>query len=138
MPVPPPDPAELNRVAQRYGLGLSDDDIASFSPMVHGLLASWDAVEELYAASAPAMPERTWTRPDPADNPYNAWYVTCTVTGSLSQFNHARVATGSVRVLRGDFIEQDLHDPFLSQFSKRHASGMHRILLGLRDQPFRK
>ena len=45
----PPDPAELNRVAQHYGLGLSDDDISSFSPMVHGLLASWDAVEELYA-----------------------------------------------------------------------------------------
>src|SRR3954454_8637688 len=28
------------------------------------------------------MPERTWMRPEPADNPYNAWYVTCTVTGS--------------------------------------------------------
>ena len=82
MPVQPPDPVQLNRVAQRYGLGLSDEDISSFSPMVHGLLASWDAVEELYAASAPATPERTWTRPDPADNPYNAWYVTCTVTGS--------------------------------------------------------
>jgi amidase len=82
MPVQPPDPAELNRVAQRYGLGLSDEDISSFSPMVHGLLASWDAVEELYAASVPATPERTWTRPEPADNPYNAWYVTCTVTGS--------------------------------------------------------
>ena len=82
MPVQPPDPTELNRVAQRYGLGLSEEDISSFSPMVHGLLASWDAVEELYAASAPAMPERTWTRPEPADNPYNAWYVTCTVTGS--------------------------------------------------------
>src|SRR4051812_30533003 len=82
MPVQPPDPTELKRVAQRYGLGLSDEDIVSFSPIVHGLLASWDAVEELYAASAPAMPERTWTRPEPADNPYNAWYVTCTVTGS--------------------------------------------------------
>ena len=82
MPVQSPDPAELNRVAQRYGLGLSEEDISSFSPMVQGLLASWDAVGELYAASAPATPERTWMRPEPADNPYNAWYVTCTVTGS--------------------------------------------------------
>jgi amidase len=82
MPVQPPDPAELDRVARHYGLGLSEEDISSFSPMVHGLLASWDAVEELYAASAPAPPERTWVRPEPADNPYNAWYVTCTVAGS--------------------------------------------------------
>jgi hypothetical protein len=40
MPVQSPDPAELNRVAQRYGLGLSEEDISSFSPMVQGLLAS--------------------------------------------------------------------------------------------------
>jgi amidase len=80
MPVNPPDPDALNAVAQRYGLGLSAADIESFSPMVHGLLMSWDAVEELYNASAPAMPERAWTRPDDADNPYNAWYVTTSIT----------------------------------------------------------
>lgn len=82
MPVRPPDPATLHAVAARYGLGLDDADIASFTPFVHGILASWDAVEELYAASAPTMPERAWTRPEPADNPFNAWYVTCEVTGS--------------------------------------------------------
>src|SRR4051794_37540281 len=82
MPVTPPDPAALKNVAQRYGLGLSDSDLEQFSPMVNGLLASWDAVEELYNASAPAMPERAWSRPDEAANPFNAWYVTCEVTGS--------------------------------------------------------
>lgn len=82
MPVRPPDPAALKAVAEQYGMGLDDADIASFSPMAHGLLASWDVVEELYEASAPAMPTRTWTRPEPADNPYNAWYVTCEITGN--------------------------------------------------------
>lgn len=82
MPVQPPDPAALDSVARRYGLGLSAADIESFSPMVHGLLASWDVVEELYAASAPAAPQRPWTRPEDADNPFNAWYVTCNITGS--------------------------------------------------------
>jgi amidase len=82
MPVQRPDSGELSAVAERYGLGLTDADLASFGPMVHGLLASWDAVEELYTASAPAMPERSWRRPDPGDNPYNAWYVTCEVTGA--------------------------------------------------------
>ena len=82
MPLRPPDPDDLAKAAQQYGLGLDEADVASFSPMVHGLLASWDAVEELYAASAPAMPERAWTRPEAADNPFNAWYVTTSITGS--------------------------------------------------------
>ena len=30
----------------------------------------------------PTMPERAWSRPDPADNPFNAWYVTTSITGS--------------------------------------------------------
>lgn len=82
MPVEPPDAAALSGVAAHYGLGLSGSDIESFSPMVTGLLASWDAVEELYATSAPVVPERSWTRPEPANNPYNAWYVTTSITGS--------------------------------------------------------
>ena len=82
MPVDPPDDATLRSIAQRYGLGLTDADLASFRPFVEGLLASWGAVEELYAASRPAMPERSWSRPDPADNPFNAWYVTTSITGS--------------------------------------------------------
>ena len=28
------------------------------------------------------MPERAWSRPEPADNPFNAWYVTTSITGS--------------------------------------------------------
>ncbi|WP_214366679.1 amidase [Pseudonocardia sp. H11422] len=80
MPVQPPDPAAIAKVAEGYGLGLSEDDIKSFSPMVHGLLASWDAVEELYAQTAPKAPERAWTRPSEVDNPFNAWYVTCSVS----------------------------------------------------------
>ncbi|HYH30306.1 MAG TPA: amidase [Pseudonocardia sp.] len=80
MPLDPPDPAAIRAVAQRYGLGLSEADIASFDPFVQGLLASWDTVEELYTASAPAAPERAWHRPEDADNPYGAWYVTTEIT----------------------------------------------------------
>ncbi|MBA3906949.1 MAG: amidase [Pseudonocardiales bacterium] len=82
MPIDRPDAGVLRGVAEHYGLGLEDSDLASFSPVVDGLLASWDAVEELYAASAPTMPERAWTRPEPDDNPFNAWYVTTSITGS--------------------------------------------------------
>jgi amidase len=84
MPIDLPDRAALDAVARRYGLDLTDADLASFQPFVDGLLASWQAVEALYEASAPAMPQRAWTRPGDADNPFNAWYVTCEVTGAGS------------------------------------------------------
>jgi amidase len=74
-----PDRAALEAVVQRYGFSLDDDDLTAFSPMVDGLLDSWKVVEELYAQSAPQAPERTWSRLDEADNPWNAWYVTCAV-----------------------------------------------------------
>jgi amidase len=80
MPVQPPELPAIMKVAEGYGLGLSDADVASFAPMVHGVLASWDAVEELHARTAPTAPDRAWARPEDADNPLNAWYVTCNVT----------------------------------------------------------
>src|SRR5690606_23615831 len=80
MPPDPPDRAALAAAAERYGLGLSEADLDSFSPFVHGLLASWEVVEQLYPESAPAAPERAWQRPDDADNPYGAWYVTTEIT----------------------------------------------------------
>ncbi|GAA4849037.1 amidase [Pseudonocardia benzenivorans] len=82
MAVPPPDQKALAAAAARYGLSLSPADLDSFQPFVHGLLASWDTVEELYSATAPAVPQRSWQRPDDADNPFNAWYVTTEIRGA--------------------------------------------------------
>ncbi|MGH3183830.1 MAG: hypothetical protein ACRDOE_18285, partial [Streptosporangiaceae bacterium] len=81
MPVDPPDQAALDRVSRYYGLALSKADVTSFEPAVGGLLSSWDAVERLYTDNAPSAPKRTWERPDDADNPLGAWYVTTSITG---------------------------------------------------------
>jgi amidase len=79
----PPDDSELAAVADRYGLELSDDDRASFGAFVTGLLSSWSAVEELYARTAPApRSDRPWRRPEEADNPLGAWYVTTEIRES--------------------------------------------------------
>jgi amidase len=82
MSLQPPDPSVITFVAESYGLGLSEADVASFAPFVQGVLQSWDAVEELHNQVQPEVPRRAWTRPEPADNSLGAWYVTCTVTGS--------------------------------------------------------
>jgi len=80
----PPGPEQLADAADHYGLGLTDSDLQEFGPFVEGLLGSWSAVEELYADSKPDTPSRSWERPDLADNPLNAWYVTSSITESDS------------------------------------------------------
>jgi amidase len=76
MAVRPPSKDELAAIARGYGMHLSEADLGSFEPLVGGLLASYDAVEELYEQSAPEPPAgRTWKRPEPAENPLGAWYV---------------------------------------------------------------
>jgi hypothetical protein len=56
MAVRPPGKDELAVIARGYGMHLSDQDLGSFGPMVAGLLSSYDAVEELYAQTAPQPP----------------------------------------------------------------------------------
>jgi predicted transcriptional regulator len=51
MPVQPPDPSVITRVAESYGFGLSEGDVACFAPLVRGVPRSWDAVEELHNRS---------------------------------------------------------------------------------------
>ena len=81
MPVRPPDENQTGAVADRYRLGLSAADRASFGPLVSGLLSSWDAVEELYGRTAPKpRDDRKWHRPLDAENPLGAWYVRTEIT----------------------------------------------------------
>src|SRR2546430_7398050 len=76
MAVRPPGKDDLAAIARGYGMHLSDQDLGSFEPLVAGLLSSYDAVEELYAQTAPQPPAgRTWKQPDPGENPLGAWYV---------------------------------------------------------------
>lgn len=83
MPLPDPDRAALKAVAEHYGLGLSEGEVDEYAPVVQGLLGSWNAVEELYRVEAAATaPQREWSRPERGENPYNAWYVTTSITES--------------------------------------------------------
>ena len=69
MSVDPPESASLRSVAERYGLGLADADLAAFSPMVDGLLASWTPSRSSTPHPPAAAPERSWHRPDARRQP---------------------------------------------------------------------
>jgi len=76
MVVDPPTSDQLISLAEGYGLGLSTADVEEFSPFVSGLLTSWDAVEQLYAKTAPKpRSDRAWSWPAEGENPLGAWYV---------------------------------------------------------------
>jgi amidase len=113
MPLRPREPGAAEAVAARYGLGLSEADIASFAPSMDSLLTSWDEVERLWKASAPVAPLRHWQRPSKADNPLNAWYVTTSITersdGPLSGTTVAikdNTAVAGVPMMNGSVIQE--------------------------------
>lgn len=80
MAIPPPDAARLAELDQHYAFGLSEAEIAEYVPAVAGTLGASERVEQLYAASAPAAPRRTWS--EPADNPLGGWYVSTRIEGA--------------------------------------------------------
>ncbi|MEU7813398.1 amidase [Pseudonocardia sp. NPDC049154] len=78
--IPPPDAARLAALNEHHAFGLSETELAEYAPAVAATLAATERVEELYAATAPAAPDRAWSQP--ADNPLGAWYVTTSIPGA--------------------------------------------------------
>src|SRR5262249_27249552 len=76
MAITPPTHDDLAEIAGRYRLGLDARGLASFRQIITGAVASYDAVERLYPARAPEMPDRSYRWPSEADNELGAWYVT--------------------------------------------------------------
>src|SRR4051794_17500542 len=80
MAITPPDAARLAALNEHFNFGLSESELDTFAPAVASTFAASGRVEELYEASAPAMPDRAWAQP--ADNPLGAWYVTTSIKGA--------------------------------------------------------
>ena len=84
MPVRPPTIAELADIAASFGLKLSEEDLASFRGLMLPMLESYRAVEQM--AEPPLLPVKyprsPGYRPTPEENPLNAWYWRCEITGA--------------------------------------------------------
>ncbi|MFJ6651555.1 amidase [Microbacterium sp. NPDC091313] len=93
MTLPRPSIDDITAAADHYGFHLSEAEAAEHVALTSGALGAYDTVAKLYAEIAPAAPERAWTRPEPADNPFNAWYVTSDIsTGAEGPLSGKRIA----------------------------------------------
>ena len=85
MNVKPPTIDELRFIAADYHLEMSDDDLASFQGLITGSLAAYERIHELTEPKPEVKYPRTpGYRPQPDENPLNAWYVRTSITGADS------------------------------------------------------
>ncbi len=83
MAVSLPTPDQLRAIADRIGLALTADDVASFLALMKPSIDGYNVVDALPDNLPPVRYPRTpGVRPDPTENPRNAWYVKSRVDGA--------------------------------------------------------
>lgn len=80
-----PTLGEIDLIARQFGLELGEEDLLSFQGLMAGPLASYAHIDNLVEPQTPNRYPRSgaW-RPEPADNPLNAWYYRCSIAGARS------------------------------------------------------
>ncbi len=74
---------QIARIIEGFGISASSDDISLYRDLVEGSIAGNAALDDLPDDEIqPGAADREWTRPEPAQNPYNAWYVKTHITGA--------------------------------------------------------
>ena len=81
----PPNRDDLITAGSKFGITLSDNELETYESLTAGSAAAYDAVERLYAETAPPAPSgRSSSFPAPADNPLGAWYARTEIPGAAS------------------------------------------------------
>jgi amidase len=80
-----PPLAELDRIAQMYGMDLSQEELASFRNLMDGVLGSYRRLDQFAEPTLPVKyPSSAGYRPDASENKLNAWYWKCSIKGAGS------------------------------------------------------
>src|SRR5215217_9270625 len=84
MPVQPPSRAELERLADAYGLGLTEEELATFAEFAGPTLAGFSRLDELPDERLPVAYPRADAghRPTGEENPSNGWAWRCSIRGA--------------------------------------------------------
>jgi amidase len=85
MAVKSPTIDDLARIAAEFSLNLTTQDLESFRGLMAGSLGSYARLDELTEPTLPVKYPRTpGFRPQPEDNPFNAWYWRSEIKGAPS------------------------------------------------------
>ena len=84
MPIQSPSRAELARIAEAYHLGLSEDELATFSELAGPTLTGFGRLDELPDETLPVSYPRADVghRPIGDENPSNGWSWKCSIPGA--------------------------------------------------------
>src|SRR3984893_8281760 len=83
MAVRVPSPDEIGDIAAGFSISLSDADTASYAELMKALLLSYERLDVLTEPKPRVKyPRTSGSRPEPRDNPLNAWYWQAQVTGA--------------------------------------------------------
>jgi len=85
MAVTIPTVGDLAQMADRLSLSVTTADLESFRGLMANSIASYARLDELIEPGIPVKyPRSPGFRPQPEDNPYNAWYWRTEITGAPS------------------------------------------------------
>ncbi|MGH3322095.1 MAG: amidase [Streptosporangiaceae bacterium] len=83
MPIEPPGPREITRIARAFGLDLSDDERDRYAALLPAFLDHHRRLDELADTPLPvAYPRVPGHRPAAEDNPHHGWVWRCQIDGS--------------------------------------------------------
>ena len=83
MPVSSPTPAQLQEIAAKMGLSLTENDIASFLTLMQPTIEAYNLVDRLPNPLPHVKYPRTpGYRPPPEENKHNAWYYKTNIEGA--------------------------------------------------------
>ncbi|XP_066284639.1 amidase-like [Branchiostoma lanceolatum] len=86
-----PSVQQLSRAAAKLNLQLDDEELKQFRDVMKGTVTSYQRADQLVEPLPPVKWPRTpgW-RPEPRDNPHNAWYWRTEITGAPSGKLHGK------------------------------------------------
>ncbi len=83
MTVKRPTESQLRDIVTEFGMAMSDDTLRRYLALMEGTIQSYDIVDSLPDFLPPVdYPRTPGYRPQPAENPLNAWYVKAEVRGA--------------------------------------------------------
>ncbi|MBA2693786.1 MAG: amidase [Rubrobacter sp.] len=81
--VKPPSTAKVREMAEAFGLELGEGEAEDLAGLMAATVGSYDRLEELSEPALPAKyPRSGGYRPEPEENPLNAWYRRCEIKGA--------------------------------------------------------